>query len=56
MWAMLVFFGIIPTEVLVPSRVHLFLNGTLYINIFLSTIAWCMMLWTMMRLTTHSLD
>lgn len=46
-WALIVFFGIIPTDVLVPSRVHNFLNGTLYINVYLYTIVWCKMVWSM---------
>ena len=46
-WALIVFFGLIPTDVLVPSRVHNFLNGTLYINVYLYTIVWCKMVWSM---------
>lgn len=46
-WALIVFFGIIPTDVLVPSSVHNFLNGTLYINVYLYAIVWCKMIWSM---------
>ncbi len=46
-WALIVFFGIIPTDVLVPSSFHNFLNGTLYINVYLYTIVWCKMVWSM---------
>ncbi len=47
-WALIVFFGCIPTDVLVPSSVHNFLNGTLYINVYLYTIVWCKMVWSML--------
>ena len=47
-WALIVFFGRIPTDVLVPSSVHNFLNGTLYINVYLYTIVWCKMVWSML--------
>lgn len=46
-WALLVFFGCVPTDVLVPSSVHYFLNGTLMINVYLYAIVWCRMLWSM---------
>ena len=46
-WALFVFFGCIPTDVLVPSSIHKFLNGTLYINVYLYTIVWCKMVWSM---------
>ena len=46
-WALIVFFGIIPADVLVPSSVHNFLNDTLYINVYLYAIVWCKMVWSM---------
>lgn len=48
-WALLVFFGCIPTDVLVPSSVHKFLNDTLYIDIYLYALVWFKMLWSMMK-------
>ena len=47
-WALLVFFGIVPTDVLVPATVHNFLNGTLFIDVYLYAIVWFQMLFEMM--------
>ena len=42
-WALLVFFGIIPTDVLVPTSVHNYLNGVLFIDVYLYAIVWFQM-------------
>ena len=42
-WALLIFFGIVPVDFFVPAAVQEFLNNTLYINVYLYTIAWCKM-------------
>lgn len=47
LWLLVVFFGCVPIDVLVPSRVHDFLNGTLYIDVYLYAIVWCQMVWSM---------
>ena len=46
-WTLLVFFGIVPTDVLVPASVHNFLNGTLFIDVYLYAIVWFQMLFEM---------
>lgn len=46
-WALLVFFGCVPTDVLVPARVHNLLNGTWYIDVWLYFAVWCKMLWSL---------
>ena len=48
-WAMLIFFGIIPVDALVPARVHNLLNGTFYIDVYLYAIAWCRMFYRMAK-------
>ena len=49
-WALLVFFGIVPVDVFVPSQVHKFLNDTLYINVYLYALVWFKMVWSMVAL------
>ena len=46
-WAMIVFFGIIPVDLFVPSSVHRFLNGTLFIDVYLYMLAWGKMVWSL---------
>lgn len=46
-WALIVFFGIVPTDVLVPASVHNYLNGTLFIDVYLYAIVWFQMLFDM---------
>lgn len=46
-WGMLVFFGCVPTDVLVPNEVHDFLNNKLYIDVYLYALAWCRMVWSL---------
>lgn len=48
-WGMIVFFGIIPVDLFVPASVHRFVNDTLYINVYLYTLAWGKMYWTLLR-------
>lgn len=48
-WGMLVFFGIVPVDLFVPSSVHNFLNGTLYIDVYLYTLAWGKMVWSLWK-------
>lgn len=47
LWLLVVFFGCVPTDVLVPTKVHNFLNGTLFIDVYLYAIVWCQMLHSM---------
>lgn len=49
LWAMTLFFGIIPVDLFVPSSVHHFLNDTLYIDVYLYALAWGRMCWTFCR-------
>ena len=47
-WAMFVFFGIIPVDLFVPKDFHDFMNGTLFIDVYLYSLAWgrmCFDLW-----------
>lgn len=46
-WGLLVFFGIVPTDIFVPTSIHKFLNDTLYINVYLYTLAWLKMVRSM---------
>lgn len=46
-WGLLVFFGIVPTDIFVPASIHKFLNDTLYINVYLYTLAWLKMVRSM---------
>ena len=48
-WALLVMFGCVPTDVLVPTSVHNLLNGKLMIDVYLYAMVWCRMLWSMAR-------
>ena len=50
-WAMIVMFGIVPVDLFVPLKVHRFLNYKLCIGIYLYTLVWCKMFWTMCRET-----
>ena len=45
----LVFFGIVPVDLFVPSSVHHFLNDTLYIDVYLYTITWGKMVWSLWK-------
>lgn len=47
LWGMLIFFGVIPIDALVPSKVHHLVNDAWYVNVYLYAIAWCRMLWCM---------
>lgn len=49
LWSLLIFFGIVPTDVLMPTAVHNLLNGTWFIDVYLYAIVWCMMVWSMMK-------
>lgn len=53
-WAMLIFFGCVPTDVLVPTKIHDFLNGTLFIDVYLYALAWCRMVWSLITPVTDS--
>lgn len=46
-WCLFVFFGIVPVDVFVPSEVHRFLNGTLYIDVYLYLLVWIKMTWSL---------
>ena len=48
-WGLFVFFGIVPVDVFVPSKVHHFLNDTLYIDIYLYLLAWSKMTWSLWK-------
>ena len=48
-WALFVFFGIVPVDAFVPVSVHNFLNNTLYIDVYLYTLAWCKMTLSLWR-------
>lgn len=48
-WAMFVFFSIVPVDAFVPVSVHNFLNNTLYIDVYLYTLAWCKMTLSLWR-------
>jgi hypothetical protein len=48
-WGMVVFFGIVPVDLFVPSSVHNFLNSTLYIDVYLYTLAWGKMVWSLWK-------
>lgn len=48
-WAMFVFFGIIPVDLFVPKDIHGFLNGTLYIDVYLYSLAWVRMCYDLWR-------
>ena len=48
-WALFVFFGIVPVDAFVPVSVHEFLNNTLYIDVYLFTLAWCKMTLSLWR-------
>lgn len=48
-WLLLIFFGIVPTDVLMPTSVHNLLNGRFFIDVYLYTIVWLQMLATMAR-------
>ena len=52
-WALFIFFGCVPTDVLVPSAVHNLLNGTWFIDVYLYAIAWTIMLCSMARNDSH---
>ena len=47
LWAMVVLFGCVPVDVLVPTPVHNFINGTLMLDVYVYAIVWCQMLWSM---------
>lgn len=47
LWLLVLFFGCVPVDVLVPAKVHNLLNGTLFIDVYLYAIVWCQMLWSM---------
>lgn len=46
-WLLLFFFGVVPTDVLMPTPVHNLLNGYLFIDVYLYAVVWTMMLFTM---------
>lgn len=48
-WTMIVFFGIVPADVFVPSSIHDFLNGTLFIDVYLYMLAWGKMVWSLWK-------
>ena len=48
-WAMFVFFGIIPVDLFVPKDIHGFLNGTLFIDVYLYSLAWVRMCYDLWR-------
>jgi len=48
-WGMTVFFGIVPVDVFTPPAVHHFLNGTLFIDVYLYMLAWGKMVWCLWR-------
>jgi len=48
-WAMIVFFGIVPVDIFMPSAVHRFVNGTLYIDVYLYMLAWGKMAWCLWK-------
>lgn len=45
-WGLVVFFGIVPVDLFVPASVHRFLNGTLYIDVYLYALVWGRMIWS----------
>ena len=49
LWALVVFFGIMPVDLFVPARVNKLVNGTFFIAIYLYAIVWCQMCWSLMR-------
>ena len=49
LWALVVFFGIVPIDIFVPAKIHHFINGELYVNVYLYAIVWCQMCWSMVR-------
>lgn len=52
-WALFIFFGCVPTDVLVPTAVHNLLNGRWFIDVYLYAIAWSVMLCSMARNDSH---
>ena len=46
-WALIVFFGIVPVDIFVPSHIHDFLNGTLFIDVYLYMLVWGKMVWSL---------
>ena len=48
-WALIVFFGIVPVDLFVPSSVHHFLNGTLFIDVYLYMLVWGRMTWSVWK-------
>ncbi len=48
-WALIVFFGIVPVDLFVPSSVHNFLNGTLFIDVYLYMLVWGRMAWLLWK-------
>lgn len=48
-WALIVFFGVVPVDIFVPTSVHNFLNGTLFIDIYLYALVWGKMVWSLWK-------
>lgn len=46
-WSMYIFISIIPIDILIPTSVFKLLNFTLYIDVYLYSIFWCMMVWSL---------